>query len=98
LTKHTPEEIVKCHLSLEEASKVGVTEVLEEDVLAIQGAQVRPKKIGKPRVKAAVSRQRIVKSELGKVMSELYDIEGYIEPEKRLKIDLDVDLYQMEKV
>jgi hypothetical protein len=35
---------------------------------------------------------------LGKAMSELYDIEGSVESEKRLKIDLDVDLYQMEKV
>lgn len=99
MTKQNPEEIaVKCHLSLEEASKVCVTDVLDKNVLEMRGAQVRPKKIGKPKVKVAVARRSFVKSELEKVMSELYDIEGCEEPEKRLKIELDVDLYQMEKV
>jgi hypothetical protein len=100
LTKQNPDEIVKCHLSLEDARKIGVTEVLDKDVLGMDGAQVRPKKIGKPKVKAvaAVARQSVEKSKLGKIMSELYDVEGGVEPEKRVKIDLDVDLYQMEKV
>ena len=96
MTKHNPDEIVKCHLSLEDASKVSVAGVLDEDVLGMHGARVRPKKIGKPKVKAVAAVAR--KTELGKAMSELYDIEGCVESEKRLKIDLDVDLYQMEKV
>jgi hypothetical protein len=95
LTKQNPDEIVKCHLSLEDASKVSVTGVLDDEVLGMHGARVRPKKLGKPKVKAVAAMRQ---SELGKVMSELYDIEGCVEPEKRLKIDLDVDLYQMEKV
>ena len=33
---------------------------------------------------------------LGKIMSELYDLEESVETEKPLKIDLDLDLYQME--
>ncbi|MCW4047150.1 MAG: hypothetical protein NWE99_06270 [Candidatus Bathyarchaeota archaeon] len=99
MTKQSPEEIaVKCHLSLEEASKVCVADVLDKDVLGMSGAQVRPKKIDKPKVKGAVARRSFVRSGLAKVMSELYDIEGCEEPEKRLKIELDVDLYQMEKV
>jgi uncharacterized protein YqfA (UPF0365 family) len=98
LTKHNPDEIVKCHLSLEDAGKIGVAGVLDKDVLGMQGAQVRPKKIVKPKVKAVAAGQSVAKSRLEKVMSELYDIEGCVEPEKRLKIDLDMDLYQMEKV
>ncbi|MBT0159875.1 hypothetical protein G4O51_07810 [Candidatus Bathyarchaeota archaeon A05DMB-2] len=98
MTKQSPEEIaVKCHLSLEEASKVCVTDVLDKDVLGMRGAQVRPTKIGKPKVKVAVAKRSFVKGELAKIMSELYDIES-CEHEKRLKIELDVDLYQMEKV
>ncbi len=96
MTKQNPDEIVKCHLSLEDASKIGAASVLDKDVLGMNGAQVRPKKIGKAKVKAVAAVAR--KSELGKTMSELYDIEGCVEPEKRLKIDLDLDLYQMEKV
>lgn len=96
MTKQNPDEIVKCHLSLEDASKVSVTGVLDdENVLGMHGARVRPKKIGKPKVNAVAA---VRQSELGKAMSELYDIEGSVEPEKRLKIDLDLDLYQMEKV
>jgi hypothetical protein len=95
LTKQNPEEIVKCHLSIEDASKVSVTGVLDDDVLGMHGAQIRPKKISKPKVKPVAAMRQ---SELGKAMSELYDIEGSVELEKRLKIDLDVDLYQMEKV
>jgi hypothetical protein len=95
LTKQNPEEIVKCHLSLDDASKVSVTGVLDDEVLGLHGARVRPKKIGKPKVNAVAA---VRQSELGKAMSELYDIEGSVESEKRLKIDLDVDLYQMEKV
>jgi hypothetical protein len=96
LTKQNPDEIVKCHLSLEDASKVSVTGVLDDEVLGMHGARVRPKKIGKPKVNAVAAVAR--KSELGKAMSELYDIESSVESEKRLKIELDVDLYQMEKV
>jgi hypothetical protein len=95
LTKQNPEEIVKCHLSLDDASKVSVTGVLDDEVLGLHGARVRPKKIVKPKVKAVAVVSR--KSELGKAVSELYDIEGSVEPEKRLKIDLNLDLYQMEK-
>jgi hypothetical protein len=95
LTKQNPDEIVKCHLSLEDASKVSVTGVLDAEVLGMHGAQIRPKKIGKPKVKPVAAMRQ---SELGKAMSELYDIEGSVESEKRLKIELDVDLYQMEKV
>jgi hypothetical protein len=95
LTKQNPEEIVKCHLSLDDASKVSVTGVLDDEVLGLHGARVRPKKIGKPKVNAVAA---VRQTELGKAMSELYDIEGCVESEKRLKIDLDLDLYQMEKV
>jgi len=33
-----------------------------------------------------------------KIMPELYNLEDCIEPAKPVKIDLDLDLYQMEKV
>jgi hypothetical protein len=33
-----------------------------------------------------------------KSMPELYNLEDHVEPAKPVKIDLDLDLYQMEKV
>jgi hypothetical protein len=33
-----------------------------------------------------------------KIMPELYNLENCVETEKPVKIDLDLDLYQMEKV
>jgi hypothetical protein len=37
-----------------------------------------------------------LRSRLGKIMHKLYDLESDNEPEKPLRIDFDVDLYQME--
>jgi hypothetical protein len=38
------------------------------------------------------------RSRLGKIMPELYNLENGVETEKPVKIELDLDLYQMEKV
>jgi hypothetical protein len=39
---------------------------------------------------------KLKKIRLGRIMPELYNLENGIEPEKPVKIDLDLDLYQME--
>ncbi len=101
MTKQSPEEIiVKCHISLEEADKVrsGAAGLLDKNALAVRGAQVSSEDEVMPKVEAVVVRKKVGKSELEKVMSELYDLENYVEQEKPLKIELDLDLYQMEKL
>ena len=102
MTKQSPEEImVKCHISLEEADKVrsgAAAGLLDKNALAVRGAQVSSEDEVMPKVEVVVVRKKVGKSELEKVMSELYDLENYVEQEKPLKIELDLDLYQMEKL
>jgi hypothetical protein len=49
-----------------------------------------------PKVKLIVTRKEICKTRLEKTMSKINDIENG-EREKPVKIELDVDLYQMEE-
>lgn len=100
LTKQSPEEItVKCHIRIEETDKVrsGAAELLGKNFLTVRNAQISSEDEVKPKVEVVVVRKKIWKSGLEKVMSELYDLEGYVVQEKPLKIELDLDLYQMEK-
>ena len=98
MTKHvTPEEALKCPLSLDEVGKVGdgMNRLLENNALVINSAQVNlvadDSKLKIPLVKA---RKNVRKSKLGKITEKLYNLESCDLPEKPLNVDL--GLYQME--
>lgn len=96
MTKPLPDEtLLKCHLAVEDVNKVGegITRVMDNNALLIRGPVVAPEReetLIKPKVNAKRSR-------LGKTMQKLYNLEPSSESEKPLRVDLDVDLYQMEE-
>jgi hypothetical protein len=92
LTKHVPDEALKCHLTVEEPK-----ELVEENALVVSNVPVS----SELESKLKVTQLNQVKPEItnpGTVMPELYNLEECAEKEKPVKIDLDLDLYQMEKV
>jgi hypothetical protein len=92
LTKHADEVAVKAHLGLEDAGKVvaSTTELVCDEALVVCGAAVKPvQKIAPVKVRVNPLRGKV-----GKAMEKLYDLESHGEPEKKLNVDL--DLYQME--
>jgi len=94
LTKHTPDETaLKCHLTIEETSKI-----VEDNALVVCGVQDSPELEGKLEVTQIRTGIKSKNNRLGTIMPELYNLEDYVKPEKPVKIDLDLDLYQMEKV
>ncbi len=102
LTKHVVDDgLPKYHMPLEDANRIiEQNVVLPEPTplsfcagrLSAVPHSVEPK-IGvvKPRAKVAS-----LKNRLGRIMHRLDDLELRNEPEKRLNVDLGVDLYQME--
>jgi hypothetical protein len=102
LTKHLPEDALKCHLdeNLDDA-KIQVVPQLVDNTLPLCApgvpvgvgvdAAVQPKK---PKVRMVKTKMTTTKSRLEKATSQLYDLESGCAPEKVLNIDL--DLYQME--
>jgi len=94
LTKHTPDEVaLKCHVAIEEASKV-----VEDNAVVICDAQASPELESEVEVTAIRTGIESKGNVLGIIMPELYDLEGGVESEKPVKIELDLDLYQMEQV
>ncbi len=102
MTKQLHDEAApKLHISLEDATKL----MLEDDALgigascgpsaarAIQRLDAAPKLV-KPRTRA---KPVSIKNRLEKILHKLYDLEPEHTPEKTLNVNLDVDLYQMEK-
>ena len=90
MTKHpTDENPLKLHVEL---NKIG-----DVDTLLVCGSQAGAELEEKIEV-VPVRKEMEPKSRLGKIMLELYDLENCVESEKPLKINLDLDLYQMEKV
>lgn len=90
LTKHPADENpLKLHVEL---NKIG-----DVDALLVCGSQVGAELEENIEV-VPVKNEMETKSRLGKIMLELYDLEKCVEPEKPVKINLDLDLYQMEKV
>ena len=69
---------------------------MPKNALAIYDAHTKPAQKSKPKAAPVSARISSVKSRLGKFMHKLYNLESGNEPEKPLKIALDVDLYQME--
>jgi hypothetical protein len=102
LTKHVVDDgLPKYHMPLEDANRIiEQNVVLPENPLSLCAGRlnavphnVDPKMgVAKPRAKVALLKTRLVR-----IMHRLDDLEPGNEPEKRLNIDLGVDLYQMEE-
>lgn len=100
MTKQPVDEAaLKCHLPLEGAGKVGenVTNVMSNNALVICDVDVVPERTV-PLKTAPIKTHVKEADKLGKVMCELYNLESGVESDKPVKINLDLDLYQMEKV
>ena len=93
MTKHAPDETLKCHLTVEEPKKL-----VEENALAICNVQTSPELKSKLEVTQITTRIKPIRKGPQKMVPELYNLEDYAKSEKPVKIDLDLDLYQMEKV
>ena len=87
------ENALKLHVEVEELTKVG-----EVDAIMVCGAQVSSKLEERVKVVPVESEMESEGGRLGKIMLELYDLENGVEPEKHMKINLNLDLYQMEEV
>ena len=94
LTKQPVDEnALKLHVEVEELTKVG-----EVDAIMVCGAQVSSKLEERVKVVPVENEMESEGGRLGKIMLELYDLENGVEPEKHMKINLNLDLYQMEEV
>ena len=99
LTKQASDEAaLKCHIPLEDANKIvgNAAKLMDNNALVFLGARLGPEEGVKPKRTVVKVRMGVLRSRLGKIMHRLYDLEADKEPEKPLKIDLDLDLYQME--
>lgn len=101
MTKHIPDEpIQKCHLGFDEANKIVETtaKVLDSNALFICRTDMSSEPETRLRVTRVKPKIHSPKTRLGKSMQKLYDLEPENEPEKQLKINFKVDLYQMEDI
>ncbi len=99
LTKQASDEAaLKCHMPLEDVNKIvgSTAKLMDNNALVFLGARLSPEEIAKPKRTVVKARMGVLRSRLGKIMHRLYDLEAGKEQEKPLKIDLDLDLYQME--
>lgn len=95
MTKNAADEnALKCHMTVEEINKIDES----NNLLAVCGAQTRSGLKEKIDVTPIINEVKPKRNKLGKIMPKLYNLEDYTEPAKPVKIDLDLDLYQMEKV
>ena len=93
MTKQTPEEAaLKWHLTLDEANKV------ENSAVAISNPQTVPELKSKLEVTSIRTGMNREISRLGKVILKLYDLEDGVVSRKPVKLDLNLNLYQMEKI
>ena len=94
--QESAENTLKCHLSLEESSKIGldVINLAEDNVAALCNKQVFGEQEPKLKVAHVVKKVVTKRSKLGTVTQNLYNLEPENTTEKSLNIDL--DLYQME--
>lgn len=85
-------------MTIEEANRVGeiVTEMMDDDALVIWGARVNPDMAGMLRVTLVMTgvNSPNLLCGFGTIFPQLYSLEPYAEPEKPLKVDL--NLYQLE--
>jgi hypothetical protein len=93
LTKQAADENpFKFHLPVEGVNKAG-----EVDALVVCDVHVSAELEEKNEI-SAIRNEIKPKGVLETVMPKLYNLENTVETEKPVKIDLDLDLYQMEKV
>ena len=93
MTKHTADEnALKYHLTVEEPKP------LVEDVLVVCDAPAIPKLKSKLEITSIEAGIKSKKIGLEKMVPELYNLEDGAELEKPVKIELDLDLHQMEQV
>ncbi len=106
MTKHIQDEaLTKMGISLDEAEQLTSTnmKLLKTQPIEIGHAHARAMHKNSlenpPRIKSRTTRARnsLAKNRLEKAMHRLYNLESANAPEKSLTLDLDVDLYQMEK-
>ena len=83
-------------MSVEGANKVGegVTKMMDNNALIICDVNASPEREDQLKTTPIKTGIKSETNRLGKIMPELYNLENCIEPEKPVKIDL--DLYQME--
>lgn len=88
------------HMTIEEANRVGeiVTEMMDNDALVIWGARVNPEQNGKLKVTLVMTgvNSPQMLSGLGTIAPQLFNLEPYAGPERRIGVEL--DLYQLENV
>ncbi len=92
MTKHSPEETLKCNLTLEEPKK------LQENALSICNVQNSSELKNEMELIQINTDIKPNSKELKSTVPELYNLEDYVESENKVKINLDLDLYQMERV
>ena len=93
LTKHIPDDALKCQLSVEEPKNL-----VEDNSLVVSKVQANTElenNLGVTQIRTGFNTKRDMLEEM---IPELYSLEDCTESEKPVKIDLDLDLYQMEKV
>ena len=94
MTKQASDDsALKCHLTVDEPKKL-----VENNALVVCNVQVNAGLESKLEVTPIRTGVKLKKAWLGKMVPELYNLEDHVEREKPVKIDLDLDLYQMEQV
>jgi len=99
LTKQTSDETTsKCHVTVEEANKVSESsaKMMDNNALVICDVNAIPEREDQLKTTPIKTGMKSETNRLGKIMPELYNLENCIESEKPVKINLDLDLYQME--
>jgi hypothetical protein len=99
LTKQAADETtLKCHMTVEGANKVSesVTKMMGNTALVICDVNASPENEDQLKATPIKTGIKSKTDRLGKIMPELYNLENCVESEKPVKIDLDLDLYQME--
>lgn len=94
MTKHSADEnALKYNLTVEEPKKL-----VEDNALVVCDAQVIPELKSKLEVTSIKAGIKSKKTGLEKMVPELYNLEDSVKLERPVKIELDLDLYQMEQV
>ena len=99
MTKQTADETtLKCHMTVEEANKVSEsgTKMMDNNALVVCDVNASPENEDQLKTTPIKTGIKSETDRLGKIMPELYNLENCIGSEKPVKIDLDLDLYQME--
>ncbi len=99
MTKQTADETtLKYHMSVEGANKVSenVAKMMGNNALVVCDVNASPENEDQLKTTPIKTGIKSETDRLGKIMPELYNLENCIASEKPVKIDLDLDLYQME--